>query len=73
MRRCDRTDGIFIKDCLTTRRRAITDLTVKESLTVKAGLNRPAVTEESSVAQLRAIQWCEVLSYVIGKTGSATP
>lgn len=52
MRRCDRTGGIsVVKDCLTTQTQVIADRTVKDSLTVQAGFNRSAVTEESSVAE----------------------
>lgn len=73
MKRCDRIDGIsVVEHGLTTRSRVIADRTVKDSLTVQAGFNRPAVTEESSVAQLRAIQRCEIFGYATGKTGSAT-
>jgi hypothetical protein len=73
MRRCSRIDGIsVVKDCLTTRSRVIANRTVKDSLT-QVEFKQPAVTEESPVAQLRAIQRCEAFGYAIGKTGSATP
>ena len=52
MRHCGRIDGIsVVKHRLTTRSRVIADRTVKDSLIDQAGFNRPAVTEESSVAQ----------------------
>lgn len=40
-----------VKQCLTTRSRGIADRTVKDSLTVQAGFNRPATTEKYSVVQ----------------------
>lgn len=52
MRRCDRTDGFsVVNHCLTTPGRVIADRTVKDPLIVQTGFKRPAVAEESPVAQ----------------------
>jgi len=50
MRHCDPTGGLsVVKHCLTTESRAIADRTIKDSLIVQTGFDRPAVTEASSV------------------------
>jgi hypothetical protein len=52
MTRCGRIDDIsVVNHYLTTEHRVVADRTVKECLTVQAGLNRSAVTEESSVSE----------------------
>jgi hypothetical protein len=52
MRRCGRIDGIsVVNHYLTTEHRVFANRTVKECVTVQAGLNRSAVTEESSVSE----------------------